>query len=107
MTHVFKFIFKGLFKNIVFRSVALITKKLDFFFTDRTFFRPIPYPWNTLPLACLGLTLIIFNCDVFVKVACGCMLLLRTDIDRIDLFYYHCYLKKGLKGIVKNRAITI
>ena len=33
-----------------YRSVALVTKKLwailDFFFTDRTFFRPVPYPIN-------------------------------------------------------------
>ena len=37
-------------KNIVFRSVALVRKKLwailDFFPTDRTFFRPMPYPVN-------------------------------------------------------------
>ena len=44
VTHVSTCIFRGLFKNIVFRSVALVTKKLwailDFFFTDRTFFPP-------------------------------------------------------------------
>ena len=42
--------FQGLLKNIVFRSVALVTEKLwailDFFFTDRTFFRPVSYPIN-------------------------------------------------------------
>ena len=47
MTHVYKYIFQGLFKNIVFRSVALVTKNvwaiLDIFFTDLTFFRPINY----------------------------------------------------------------
>ena len=46
MTHVS--IFQGLFKKIVFRSVALVKKKLwailDFFYTDRTFYRPVPYP---------------------------------------------------------------
>ena len=50
VTHVSTCIFQGLFKNIVLRSVALVTKKLwailDFFFTDRTFFRPVPYPIN-------------------------------------------------------------
>ena len=44
MTHVYKYIFQGLFKNIVFRSVALVTKNvwaiLDIFFTDLTFFPP-------------------------------------------------------------------
>jgi len=38
------------FQKYIFRSVALFTKKLwailDFFFTDRTFFRPVPYPVN-------------------------------------------------------------
>ena len=34
--------FKGFSKNIVFRSGALV----KFFFTDRTFFRPVPYPKN-------------------------------------------------------------
>ena len=42
MTHVSTLIFHGLFKNIVFRAVALVTKQLwsilDFFFTDRTFY---------------------------------------------------------------------
>jgi len=42
--------FYGLLKNIVFRSVAFVAKKLwailDFFFTDRTFFHPVPYPIN-------------------------------------------------------------
>ena len=41
MTHVFTTIFQGVFKNIDFRSVALVIEKLwailDFFFTDRTF----------------------------------------------------------------------
>ena len=45
MTHVSTCIFQGLFKNIVFRSVALVTTKLwailDFF-RDQTFFRPYP-----------------------------------------------------------------
>ena len=44
--HVSTFIFQGLFKNIIFRSVALVTKNLwailVFFYTDRTFFRPVP-----------------------------------------------------------------
>ena len=42
MTRISSCIFKGLFKNIVFRSVALVTKKVmgyfRFFFTDRTLF---------------------------------------------------------------------
>ena len=50
MTHVSTCIFQGLFKNIVFRSVALVTKKLwailDFFFTDRTFFPPCTLPYK-------------------------------------------------------------
>ena len=48
MTHVSTPIFQGLFKNIVFRSVALVIKKLwailDFFYTLQTFYRPVPYP---------------------------------------------------------------
>ena len=40
--------FSRVFKNIVFRSVALVIKKfwgiLDFFYTLRTFYRPVPYP---------------------------------------------------------------
>ena len=42
--HVF---FQGLFKVIDFRSVALFTYKLQailYFFTDRPFFHPVPYP---------------------------------------------------------------
>ena len=43
-------IFPQLLENINFRSVVLVTKKfgaiLDFFFTDRTFYRPLPYPMN-------------------------------------------------------------
>ena len=38
--------FKG-FSNLVFRSVALVTKKvwafIDFFYTDRIFKSPVPY----------------------------------------------------------------
>ena len=48
-THVSTCIFQGLFKNIVFRSVALVTKKLwailDFFFTDPSLFR-VKDGWN-------------------------------------------------------------
>ena len=44
VTNVSVWFFQGLFKNAVFRSVALVTKKLwailDFFFTDRNFFLP-------------------------------------------------------------------
>ena len=41
VTHVSTSIFQELFKNIVFRSVALVIKKLwtIFFYTDRTFYR--------------------------------------------------------------------
>ena len=50
VTHVSTCIFQGLFKNIVFRSVALVTKKLwailDFFSQTGLFFRPVPYPIN-------------------------------------------------------------
>ena len=46
MTHVSTAIFQGLFKNIVFRSVAFVIKKLwailDFFCTLQTFYRPVP-----------------------------------------------------------------
>ena len=46
MTHVSTPIFQGLFKIIIFRSVALVTKNLwailVFFYTDRTFYRPVP-----------------------------------------------------------------
>ena len=42
--------FQGLFKNMVFRSVALVTKKLwaisDFFSQTGLFYRPVPYPIN-------------------------------------------------------------
>ena len=42
--------FQGLFRNIVFRYVALVTKKLwailVFFCKDRTFFCPVTYPIN-------------------------------------------------------------
>ena len=42
VTHVSTWIFQGLYINIVFRSIALVTKKVMgcniFFFTDRTFF---------------------------------------------------------------------
>ena len=45
VTHVS--IFQGLFKNLVYRSVALVIKKLwailDFLYTDQTFYRPVPY----------------------------------------------------------------
>ena len=46
MTHVSTPIFLGLFKNIVFRSVALVIKKLwaIFFYTLQTIYRPVPYP---------------------------------------------------------------
>ena len=48
-THVSTFIFQGLFKKIVFRSVAFVIKKLwailDFY-TDRDFYRPVFYPIN-------------------------------------------------------------
>ena len=50
MTHVSTPIFQGLFKNMVFRSVALVIKKswaiLDFFNPLQTFYRPVavPYP---------------------------------------------------------------
>ena len=48
MTHVSTPFFQGLSKNIVFRSVALVIKKLwailDFFNTLQTFYRPVPYP---------------------------------------------------------------
>ena len=47
MTHVSTPIFQGLFKNIVFRSVALVIKKLwailDFFFTNSRLFTAL-YP---------------------------------------------------------------
>ena len=47
MTHVSTPIFRGLFKNIVFRSVALFIKKLwailNFFNTLQTFHHPVPY----------------------------------------------------------------
>ena len=50
MTHVSTSIFQGLFKNIVFGSVALVIKKLwdilDFFYTLRTFNRPVPFPMH-------------------------------------------------------------
>ena len=56
--------FQGLFKNMVFRSVALVTKKLwaisDFFFTDRTFLPPCTLPYK--------FTTIFFNKKSFVKV---------------------------------------
>ena len=49
MTHVSTFIFQGLYKNIVFRSVALVTKKLwailDFFFHRPNFFPPCILPY--------------------------------------------------------------
>jgi len=49
VTHFSTCIFQGL-KNIVFRSVALVTKKLwdilDFFFTDQTFFPPCILPYK-------------------------------------------------------------
>jgi len=42
--------FSRAFQNIVFRSVASVTKKLwailDLFFKDRISFRPAPYPIN-------------------------------------------------------------
>jgi len=50
VTHVSTCIFIGLFKNIVFRSVALYTKKaigyFRFFSQTGLFFRPVPYPVN-------------------------------------------------------------
>ena len=49
MTHVSKTIFQGLFKNIVFRSVALVRKLLwailDFF-THSGLFNPLPVPYH-------------------------------------------------------------
>ena len=43
--------FKGFLKNIDFRSVALVTKKLwailDFFSQTGLFFRPVPYHLNS------------------------------------------------------------
>ena len=43
-------IFKGFFKTLISRSVALVTKKLwaiiVFFYTDRTFYRPVYYPMH-------------------------------------------------------------
>jgi len=49
-THVSISIFQGLFRNIVFRYVALVTKKLwailDFFSKDRNFFRPVINPMH-------------------------------------------------------------
>ena len=46
----YTFIFQGLFKNINFRSVAWLQKKLwailDFLYTDRTFYSPVPYPMH-------------------------------------------------------------
>jgi len=51
VTHVSTCIFQGLFENIVFRSVALVTKKLwailDFFSQTGLFFHPVPYPVNS------------------------------------------------------------
>ena len=50
MTYVSTFIFQGLFKNRVFRSVALVIKKLwaiiDFYYTLRTFYHPLPHPMH-------------------------------------------------------------
>ena len=47
MTHVSTFIFQGLFKNMFFRYLALVTKWLlailDFFFTDRTLINSLNY----------------------------------------------------------------
>ena len=44
-THVSTSIFQGLFKNIIFRSVGLVTNlEVSFFYTDRTFCCPVPYP---------------------------------------------------------------
>ena len=48
VTHVSTPIFQGLFKNIVFRSVALVIKKLwailDFFYKLLPFYHPVPCP---------------------------------------------------------------
>ena len=48
VTHVSTYVFQGLYKNIVFRSVALVTKKLlailNLFHIPDVFFRPEPYP---------------------------------------------------------------
>ena len=60
MTHVSTFIFQGLFKNIVFRYVALVKQKLwailDFFF-HRPGFLTALYPTLRIKKspACLGL----------------------------------------------------
>ena len=49
VTHVSTFIFQGIFKNIVFRSVALVIKKLwailDFFFNTPDFLPPCTLPY--------------------------------------------------------------
>ena len=49
VTHVSTLIFQGLFKNIVFRSVALVIKKLwailDFFLPTRDFLPPCTLPY--------------------------------------------------------------
>ena len=48
VTHVSTPIFQGLFKNIVFKSEALVIKKVmgyfRFFSQNGLFFRPVPYP---------------------------------------------------------------
>ena len=73
--------FKGLFRNIVIRSEALVTKKLwaflYYFFTDPTFFSPVPYPARTKhyrrgapdapPPACLRLMQGHLNCYQFFR----------------------------------------
>ena len=49
VTHVSIFIFQGLFKNIVFRYAAIVTKKLwailDYFFQRPDFFLPCAKPY--------------------------------------------------------------
>ena len=51
VTHVSTSIFEVLFKNIDFRSVALVIKKVMgyfrfLFYTLQTFYRPVPYPMH-------------------------------------------------------------
>ena len=50
VTHVSRCIFQGLFKNIVFRSVAFVTKKLwailDVFLTQTLFYFLLVYPMH-------------------------------------------------------------
>ena len=67
--HVSTCIFQGLFKNIDFRSVALVTKNVmgyfRFFFTDQTFFPPcaLPYKFHKNPLNYYSLKITKFHGD--------------------------------------------